>query len=807
MTNIKALGSDALYKSCNADQFEFETTAELEDLDVIIGQTRALDSVQFGVRVGGHGYNVFALGPRGMGKSTAVRQIIGREATGRLTPPDWCYVNNFEQPHKPKALQLPAGKGKHLQRSMEQLIEELENAIPAAFESEDYRSRVEELEEELKERQSEALDELRDQAKQQNISLMNTPAGFAFAPIGEDDRVLSPEQFDELPDSEKKRIQKTVEGLQERLQKLMRQFPVWLKETKEKGKALNREVGRFAVNHLIDELKGEYHALPEVLAYLDAVQKDVIEHVDEFRGQPETPVLPFAPATRTEPFRRYKINLLVDHGEEPGMPIISEDLPSYLNLIGRVEHRAQMGTLVTDFSLIKSGALHRANGGYLILDARQVILQPFAWDGLKRALQTGELRIESVERALSLISTVSLEPEPIPLDVKVVLVGDRLLYYLLYEHDPEFRDLFKVAADFESSMDRSDESTLMYARLIGSLARRSKLRPLQRSAVVRVIEHAARLAGDAEKMTTHLGHVADLLREADYWAGDAGENEISRNDVQKAVDQQIRRSDRMRERIYEEIGRGTVLIDTEGEVVGQVNGLSVIQLGNFAFGQPSRITATTRLGEGEVVDIERETELGGALHSKGVLILSNFLASRYARDHPLSVAASLVFEQSYGMVEGDSASIAELCALLSSLSQLPIRQSLAVTGSVNQHGRAQAIGGVNEKIEGFFDVCNRIGLTGDQGVLIPQSNVKHLMLRHDVVRAAEEGRFHIYPVESVDDAVALLTNTPSGKREKDGAFTKDSVNHRVEARLTELSEIRRRLAHEEKDKGIKGANE
>lgn len=805
MTNMKALGSDALYKSCNADQFEFKTTAELEDLDVIIGQARALDSVQFGVRVGGHGYNVFALGPPGMGKSTVVRQIIGREAADRPTPPDWCYVNNFEQPHRPKALQLPAGKGKGLQRSMEQLIEELENAIPAAFESEDYRSRVEELEEELKERQSDALDELRDRAKQQSVSLMNTPAGFAFAPIGEDDRVLSPEQFEQLPDSDKKRIQRIVEGLQERLQKLMRQFPVWLKETKEKGKALNREVGRFAVNHLIDDLKSQYHALPDVLAYLDAVQKDVIEHVDEFRGQPESPVLPFVPAPRTEPFQRYKVNLLVDHGEQPGMPVVSEDLPSYLNLIGRIEHRAQMGTLVTDFTLIKSGALHRANGGYLILDARQVILQPFAWDGLKRALQTGELRIESVERALSLMSTVSLEPEPIPLDLKVVLVGDRLLYYLLYEHDPEFRDLFKVAADFESSMDRSDESSLLYARLIGSLARRSKLRPLQRAAVVRVIEHASRLAGDSEKMTTHLGHVADLLREADYWAGEVGENEISSRDVQKAVDQQIRRSDRVRERIYEEIGRGTVLIDTEGEVVGQVNGLSVIQLGNFAFGQPSRITVTTRLGEGEVIDIERETELGGALHSKGVLILSSFLASRYAQDHPLSVAASLVFEQSYGMVEGDSASIAELCALLSSLAQLPIRQSLAVTGSVNQHGRAQAIGGVNEKIEGFFDVCDRIGLTGDQGVLIPDSNVKHLMLRHDVVKAAEEGRFHIYPVETVDDAVALLTNVPAGKRESDGGFTKDSVNHRVEARLIELSEIRRRLAHEEKDKEVTGA--
>jgi lon-related putative ATP-dependent protease len=474
--------------------------------------------------------------------------------------------------------------------------------------------------------------------------------------------------------------------------------------------------------------------------------------------------------------------------------VICEDLPSHGNLIGRVEYQAQMGTLVTDFSLIKAGALHRANGGYLILDARQVLLQPFAWDGLKRALQARAIRLDSLERSLSLISTVSLEPEHIPLDVKVVLVGERLLYYLLSEHDPDFADLFKVMADFDETMKRSPDACQLYARLFATLAREHQLRPLDRAAIARLIEHAARLAGDAEKTTTHLRSLTDLLREADYWAGAAGHATITRDDIQHTIGHQTYRVERVRERVYENIHRGTLLIDTAGERIGQINGLSVLQLGQFAFGQPTRITATTRLGEGKVIDIERETELGGPIHSKGVLILSSFLAARYAAEQPLSLAASLVFEQSYGMVEGDSASLAELCALLSALAGLPLRQSLAVTGSVNQLGRVQPIGGVNEKVEGFFDVCEACGLTGEQGVIIPAANVKHLMLRHDVVAAAGNGQFRIWAVSDVDQAVELLTGTYAGEADSNGNFPPDSVNGRVAARLTALSELRRRFA-------------
>jgi lon-related putative ATP-dependent protease len=500
--------------------------------------------------------------------------------------------------------------------------------------------------------------------------------------------------------------------------------------------------------------------------------------------------------------RRYQVNVIVDHSGATGAPVIYEDHPTAQNLVGRIEHMAQMGALITDFNLIKAGALHRANGGYLILEARKVLLQPFAWEELKRALSSEEIRVEVLGQTLSLISTVSLEPEPIPLDVKVVLLGERLLYYTLSQLDPDFAELFKVAADFEDQMDRTSENHLLYARMIATMVRQEGLRPFDRQAVARVIEQSARIAGDAERLSTHVQSIADLLREADYWAGEAQRGVVSAADVQRAIDAQIYRSDRVRERLQEEIQRGTILIDSQGAKVGQVNGLSVITLGQFAFGRPSRITARVRLGRGEVVDIEREVALGGPIHSKGVLILSSYLGARYAMDRPLSLSASLVFEQSYSGVEGDSASSAELYALLSALADLPIKQGLAVTGSVNQYGQVQAIGGVNEKIEGFFDVCRAQGLTGEQGVLIPASNVKHLMLRPDVVAAVAAGQFRVYAVETIDQGIEVLTGVPAGERDAQGEFPAGSVNQRVEARLIALSE--KRLAFGVPERGSMG---
>jgi len=548
------------------------------------------------------------------------------------------------------------------------------------------------------------------------------------------------------------------------------------------------------VNALIDELKKEYRELPDVPKYLADVQKDIVDNAEDFREAKEGEQvtlfgmpLPQAQAAETA-LRRYRVNVLIDHNSSNGAPVIYEDNPSYNNLLGRIEHLQQMGVLVTDFTLVKAGALHRANGGYLIIEALKLLQQPFAWEGLKRALRSGEIRTESLGQMLSLISTVSLEPEPIPLNVKVVLVGERLLYYLLHNLDPDFGELFKVVADFEETMESDVEANLVYAQLIASIARKEGLRRFDRTGVARVIEHSSRLAGDAEKLSIEMQKIADLLREADYWAGQTNRNTVNGDDVQRAIDTQQHRSDRLRKRLQEEVQRGTILIDTAGETVGQVNGLSVFQLGNFSFGHPSRITARVRLGTGKVVDIEREVELGGPIHSKGVLILSGFLAGRFVPDKPLSVSASIVFEQSYAGVEGDSASSAELYALLSALAEVPIKQCLAVTGSVNQHGQVQPIGGVNEKIEGFFDICKARGLTGEHGVIIPAANLRHLMLRNEVIEGVETGKFHIYAVETIDEGIEILTGLSAGKRDEMGKFPDGSINQRVERRLTEFAE-------------------
>ena len=797
MTILSPLQPNQLYQPCDPQQFGFQTTAELEDLAEIIGQMRAMDAVRFGAGIRREGYNLFVLGPTGMGKRSMVRQVLEQRARDERQPSDWCYINNFSHPHQPQALRLPSGKGAELRRHMAQLVEDLRAAIPALFESDEYRAKTEAIQEVFNKRREQAFKEVGDEAEKQEIVLLRTPDGFAFAPT-HNHEVIPPNEYEKLPEEEKQRVEAVIAGLQERLEKILRQMPQWRKERREQVKQLNRETTLSAVVHLVNELRDAYADLPEVLKYLDLVQQDVVENADDFRKQEESASFAGMTVVTHQTFHRYQVNALVTHDATPGAPIVSEDNPTYSNLVGRVEHTAQFGALVTDFTMIKPGALHRANGGYLLLDVRKVLVQPFAWEALKRALQSREIRIESLGQMYSLVSTVSLEPEPIPLDTKVVLFGDRLFYYLLQEYDPEFDELFKVAADFEDRIERSADTHLLYARLISTLTRKEGLQPFDRGAVARVIEHSARLAGDAQRLSTHMRSVADLLLEADYWSREAGHEVVDAAAVQQAIDTRIHRLDRLRARLYEEILRDTLMIATEGEMAGQVNGLSVIELGEFAFAQPTRITATTRLGDGELVNIEREVKLSGAIHSKGVLILSSFLAARYARNQPLALSASLAFEQSYGFVEGDSASLAELCALLSNLADAPIRQSLAVTGSVNQFGQVQAIGAVNEKIEGFFDICAARGLTGEQGVLIPAANVKHLMLRRDVVEAAELGRFRIYAVENVDQSIALMTGVSAGEADASGNYPEGSVNRRVAARLAELSEIRKSFARQAK---------
>lgn len=597
-----------------------------------------------------------------------------------------------------------------------------------------------------------------------------------------------------------KEIEKRIEEIEEESRRMFQKIPQWQKEVGEKLEALNIEVARYAITPLIDAMRAKYGQTEKIGTHLDAVEKDILANLPALMssgGEPgDGPPLPQKhgllggdPSDTASPaLRRYRVNPVVDHSQQAGAPVVFEDNPTYANLVGKVEYMSQMGVLMTDFNLIKPGALHRANGGALVLDARKVLTHPGAWEGLKRALKSERIKIESLAEMFSLLSTVMLEPEPIPLDVKVVMIGSAQIYYLLQQYDPEFEQLFKIAADFDIETPRDENSEKLYARLLRTIIERERLLPFDRGAVGRIIEESARMAGDAERLSTKVRDISDLMVEADDRARKAGRATVGQPHVQQAVDARIFRSDRVRQRILEEIRRGTLLIDVDGAVAGQVNGLAVVQLGRFTFGWPHRITARVQMGKGELIDIEREAKLGGPLHSKGVLILSGFLGARYAREHPLALKASLVFEQSYGMVEGDSASSTELYALLSAISGLPIAQGLAVTGSVNQFGQIQAIGGVNEKIEGFFDVCRNKGLSGQQGVLIPAANVKHLMLRADVVAAIREERFHVYPVTTIDEGIELLTGLPAGEPDAHHHYPEDTVNGRVQRRLTEMAE-------------------
>jgi len=793
---VEALPPERLRNSCDASRFGFVTTADLGGDASVPGQGRAEDAIHFALGIGSGGFNVYAMGPAGLGKHEIVRRILDESARTKETPSDWCYVHDFQSGQKPGALKLPAGRAAVFARAMDHFIEELRAAIPAAFETDECRARRHEIDVELQERQDKTFDELRGKARTRGLDLVRMPMGMALAPF-RDGEVMDPAVYAKLPEEEQKQIAAAVSELQGELEKIIRDIPRLKREAGKKVRELNRVVIRNAVHDRFLEVRKVVEDVPAVQTYLDAVSEDILTHAEGFL--PEKDGDP-APSKDVEAaLRRYRINVLVDNAATKGAPVVPLDHATFPNLIGRIEHLVQMGNLVTDFTQIRPGALHQANGGYLLLDALDVLSQPLSWGALKRALRAGSIRVEAPGQSLGFVTPSTLEPEAIPLDVKVVLLGDRTLYYLLHGHDPDFPALFKIAADFEEDAPRDEEGVHAFARLVAALSRMESLFPLEREAIARLVEHASRKAEDGGKLSLKLRDLDDLLREADAFTKKDGRTSTSAADIDRALDGRERRADRLRKRILDETVRGTLLIDTAGAKVGQVNALSVLSLGETAFGHPSRVTARVRLGSGKVVDILREVEMGGPNHTKGVLILGGFLAGRFLPDRPLSLSASLVLEQSYGGVEGDSASSAELYSLLSALAEVPVRQSLAVTGSVNQHGEVQAIGGVNEKIEGFFDLCARRGLTGEQGVLIPKSNVPHLMLRSDVVSAAEAGRFRVFPVATIDEGIELLTGVPAGARGPDGRFPEGSVNGRVEARLLSFAEAARRSAGPEKN--------
>lgn len=790
-----ALGVDQLYAACHPADLRFADSDELADLGEDFAHARAVEALRFGLDIRRPGYNLFVLGDPGSGRHAVVRRLIEDDCRRGGVPSDWCYVNNFADARRPRLLRLPAGRGAGLRDALQRFVGELGPAIAAAFENEEHRQRIEAVQKDYRQREEAALRALGHQSLADGIALLRTPDGFTFAPARNDEETLSAEEFEQLPPERQEALNARVDEYQEKLEQLLREFPRWRREAQGKLREASRAALQAAVGHLVEELREAYADLPEVLAHFDAIEKDVVETGDSLResqkseGEMETLLF-----TGSISVQRYLINLLVDNGGRSGRPLVVEAHPTFQNLVGRVEHIAHLGMLVSNFTLIKAGALQRANGGCLVLDAEHLLAQPHAWDGLKRVLKTGEIRIESLGEMVGLAGTQQLDPEPLPLDLKVVLVGERSVYYLLAELDPDFPELFKVAADFESEIERSPGNTVLYARLLATLARREGLRPLEAAAVARLIEHSARLAEDAERLSTQLRPLTDLLVEADYHAGRAAAPRVARAHVEAALAARRRRLDRIREEEQSAILRDILFIATSGRQSGRINGLAAIDVGELTFAQPVRITASVRIGEGEMIDIEREVELGGPLHSKGVFILSAFLAARFGRLTPLSLNASIVFEQSYGEIEGDSASLAELCALVSAIGGIPLRQSLAITGSVSQSGDAQPIGAVNEKIEGFFDICKARGLTGEQGVIVPRANVRHLMLAEEVVREVAAGRFHIYAVEHFDQAIEILSGLPAGEPDCKGAVPKGSVNFRVAAALAEMTVARQEAA-------------
>ncbi len=769
-----------------------DARAEAEASVSYLGQQRAVESLQFGINMPRDGYNVFVLGPLGTHRHALTEELARSSAADRRAPDDWCYANNFTDPERPRTLRLPAGRGAAFRDDMRALIDEIRIAIPAVFEDDDYRNQLKAIEADVQDEVEDLWRSIRDEARKEDVAVLQTPTGYVLAPV-HDGKVVDDKDFEKLPEEKRKALQAAIQRLSEELETRIESLPKLRKKQHERVRALDREVAAHTVTVLVRDLVAKYADVPDVARYLEDAQKDIIENAQEFRQSGE-PSLPFLHRNSAALLATYEINLVVSNAPDEPAPVIYEPNPSYPNLVGKVEYRAEMGALLTDFRMIRGGGLLQANGGYLILDGHRVFGRPFAWDALKQALFTKQVRIESPAETFGFASTTTLKPEPIPLDVKIVMIGERWLYYLLSAYDSEFGSLFKVAADLDDDMGRTMDNVGAYAGLIGNRIRRHELLPFTDSAMKRVVEQRARQADDSERLSLNIQSLDDLLIEADFCARHRGADDVIADDVVDAIRRKKRRLSRMQSRIVDAIERETLLIDTSGERVGQINGLSVVDLGEYRFGHPVRITATTRIGTGDVVDIEREVELGGAIHSKGVMILSSALSARYAQETPLSLHGSIVFEQSYGGVEGDSASVAELCALMSSLAGVPIRQNIACTGSINQLGRVQAVGGVNEKIEGFFEICSKRGLDGSHGVIIPADNVKHLMLREDVVTAVQEGQFRVFAARTIDEAIEILTGGIAGERAEDGQFPPNTVNRLIEDRLLRYAGRRKRFA-------------
>jgi len=791
------LKPEQLTTTIDESKLQFESTEELARLDRMIGQDRAVGALAFGTNIRDFGYNMFVMGPPGSGRASAARMAITAQAKTLPRADDWCYVNNFREKHRPIAIRLPAGRGRELRDDMAELIKELGEQLPQAFEGEHYRNQRDRINQELQQTQSEAFSRLQRLAKEKGFTLQQAGAMFGIVPLvgGEP---INPENYEQLSDEQKREIEEKGQELREDLNQAVKHVREAEKGAKAKVESLNRRVANLAVGHLIEELRNKYRDNARVVEYLDNVQNDIVENVEEFltAGQQDQAPMMFGlrmPQAKSDVYDRYAVNLLVDNSEHDGAPVVVESNPTYSNLLGRIEHKAQFGTMTTDFTMIKAGALHRANGGYLIIEARDLLTSFLSYEALKRSLKNRRIKIEEITEMFRFISTVTLEPEPVPLDVKVVIIGLPIIYYLLHRYDEDFRKLFKVMADFDGVIDRTPQAESDMARYIAQRCTDEKLLHFEKSGVAEVLRYSSRMVEDKSKLAATLMDINDIVGEASYWAMAGGRKLVTGEDVLRAVQEKEWRSNRVEERIREMIREGTIVIDTEGSVTGQVNGIAVIQLGDYMFGKPSRITARTYMGKANVVNIEREAKMSGKIHNKGVLILTGYLSGTFAQDRPLAMGASITFEQSYEEVEGDSASSAELYCLLSSLSGIPIRQGIAVTGSVDQLGRVQPVGGVTHKVEGFYHVCKEKGLTGRQGVIVPKANEKNLLLKGEVIDAVRAGKFHIYSIETVEEGIGILTGVEAGKLQPDGTYPEGTVFRAVSDTLREMSDRLARL--------------
>ena len=784
----RALTPKDLHFHCDTERIPIQNTDDAPPLGGPVGQERAIRAIDFGLRINNPGYNLFAVGAPGCGKSSTITTMVGEIASGEDIPLDWAYVYNFENPRNPIALSMQPGQGRIFVRQMKELTEILKKNIPAALEDKDFESRKGQIVDRVNRENGADLARFQKEAREAGYAFEQVEKEFGFIPLKEGKK-LHREEFEALPEEDKARYNESLLALQEGLREITRQAHKRDEEARHRVDALSREQIRFAVEPFLGLILSSFSNDEKILRYIKYLMEDILDHYQEFFPN-QAPHAPLAAGGMEgdQTFSKYKVNLIVDRTGQEGAPVVYENHPTFQNLIGKMEYVFQLGVATTGFEKIQPGALHQANGGYLILDALEVLRSPFAWEAIKNSLKSSLIKIEDMGEQQRMFATGSLKPEPIPLNIKVILIGTPLIYYRLLAYEEDFRKLFKVKADFGSTMKRTDEAIRNYSLFIASRCKEEGLLPFDASAMGAVIEHGGRLAEDQGRLSTSFFQITDLLREASFWAGEENAGTVSRSHVATAIREKKHRYDSTEERLGELIGEGTLMVSTRGQVVGQVNGLSVYTMGDYRFGKPTRITAKVYPGKAGMINIEREVKLSGNIHNKGVMIVSSYLAMRYAGDFPLSLSSSVTFEQTYDEVEGDSATAAELIAMTSAISGVPVSQGMAITGSMDQHGKIQPVGGINEKIEGFFATCQDHGLDGENGIVIPKTNVKNLMLSDEIVKAVGSGDFSIYAVETIDEAIELLTGLRAGNRGKRGTFPKNSFNRKVEDRLRELAE-------------------